>query len=485
MFRTALPGIAGCLCCLSCAAAVATEPSLLAVKTDRPPRLDGRVEHGEWDEAPFVRFDAVGRGGPTKGQDVAVTVKAAYDDENIYFLLRWQDATQDATHKSYVWNESKHAYESGPDREDNAALSFPIRGNFTANMLSGEDELWDVWHWKAHRTGPAGYAMDRTHVFSKAKPEGKAKEFEARNGNRIWIARPEDTGVSVTEEHPVPQTKQSAAPRHFEAVRPSGSAADIRTGHNYADGWWTVEFARKLQTGQDDDVQFDTSRPIPMGVAVFDKSEHEYHYTAGPMTLMFTGGPVASFPFDQDPAGEVPGGWKVAQTNPTRALASWEVAADPTAPSKPNVLALTKTENYNGTFNLVIAEGTSFKDLDLSVASKAIRGEEDQGGGPIWRCTDADNYYIARFNPLESNFRVYYVKDGRRKQLDSANVRTQPGQWYEIRVTMRGDHIVCYLDGEKLLEVKDDTFADGGMVGLWTKADAVTSFDDLTVRALR
>jgi hypothetical protein len=120
----------------------------------------------------------------------------------------------------------------------------------------------------------------------------------------------------------------------------------------------------------------------------------------------------------------------------------------------------------------------------LTVQVKAVKGEEDQGGGPIWRCRDENNYYICRFNPLEGNYRVYKVVEGRRKQLDSVRIETQADRWYTVRVTMTGDRITCFLDGKKLLEAQDDTLTEPGMVGLWTKADAVASFDGLTVRPL-
>ena len=203
------------------------------------------------------------------------------------------------------------------------------------------------------------------------------------------------------------------------------------------------------------------------------------------VTVAHARGPETTFTFDNGKTGTAPDGWSVRATGQATPTATWGVIADATAPSKPNVLALTKTENYGSTFNLAVADNTSFKDLDLSVKVKAITGVEDQGGGPIWRCKDEDNYYISRFNPLEGNYRVYKVVNGRRKQLDSAKVETDPGKWYAVRVTMVGDHITCYLDGKKLLEVRDDTFKESGMIGLWTKADAVTSFDDLSTTTLK
>jgi hypothetical protein len=93
---------------------------------------------------------------------------------------------------------------------------------------------------------------------------------------------------------------------------------------------------------------------------------------------------------------------------------------------------------------------------------------------------DAKNYYIARYNPLEDNFRVYKVEDGKRTQFQSAKI---PGddKWHTLRITMAGAKITCYLDGQKYLEAEDSTFPDAGMIGLWSKSDAQSYFDELTV----
>jgi uncharacterized membrane protein YkoI len=188
--------------------------------------------------------------------------------------------------------------------------------------------------------------------------------------------------------------------------------------------------------------------------------------------------------FDKDELGKTPGGLLIKQNNPTKELGRWTVEADPAAPSKPNVLSL-KTQNGNATFNLAIVQKASFKDLALSVKIRGNSGSDDQGGGLIWRAKDENNYYICRINPLEPNYRVYKVVDGKRKQLQSAEVKTETGKWYTLKAVMVGDHIMCFLDGKKMLDVKDDTFKDAGMIGLWTKADASSSFDDLTVHAIR
>jgi len=156
----------------------------------------------------------------------------------------------------------------------------------------------------------------------------------------------------------------------------------------------------------------------------------------------------------------------------------WEVARDGR-----NHVLYQKAKNEDAVFNVVLVDDTSFKDLDLSVRLKAVAGETDRGGGLIWRARDAKNYYIARYNPLEDNFRLYKVEDGKRTQFQSANV---PGDtnWHVLRVTMVGPKMICYLDGKSYLEADDTTFTKAGKIGLWSKADAQSYFDDLTVSAV-
>lgn len=190
--------------------------------------------------------------------------------------------------------------------------------------------------------------------------------------------------------------------------------------------------------------------------------------------------PLAGWKFDETPVGKLPEHFVPKENNPTKAMAAWAVAADPAAPSTPNVLTV-NTENANATYNLALIEGTSFGDVDVRVQVRGNTGTEDQGGGLIWRARDENNYYVCRINPLEPNFRVYKVIDGKRKQLQTVEVATETGKWYSVRAVMRGDHIECYVDGRKLLDVQDGDLKDAGMIGLWTKADASSSFDNLSV----
>ncbi len=186
--------------------------------------------------------------------------------------------------------------------------------------------------------------------------------------------------------------------------------------------------------------------------------------------------------FDSDAVGKLPAKFHEALTG-QGAKAQWVVKSDPTAPSQPNVLAQLSTDKTDYRFPLAIADEGSFKDLDISVKFKAIAGEVDRAAGLVWRLKDANNYYVVRANALENNYRLYHVVNGRRVQFAGANVKVASGEWHELRVECVGNKITCYYDGEKKIEATDDTFKDAGKVGLWTKADSVTYFDDLRVTA--
>jgi hypothetical protein len=185
------------------------------------------------------------------------------------------------------------------------------------------------------------------------------------------------------------------------------------------------------------------------------------------------------FNFDKDAVNSLPAEWSNQKTG-KGGLGVWTVLADKTAPSKPNVLAQTSKKNPGYHFNVAVAEETNFSNLEIELKFNAVDGQEDQGGGPVWRYQDADNYYICRANPLESNYRFYKVVNGNRKQLASAKVEIPSNVWHEIKVKNVGNHIQCWLDGKLYLDMKDDTFKSG-KVGLWTKADAVTYFDDFEI----
>ncbi|MFO0872727.1 MAG: family 16 glycoside hydrolase [Phycisphaerales bacterium] len=195
--------------------------------------------------------------------------------------------------------------------------------------------------------------------------------------------------------------------------------------------------------------------------------------------------------FDRDPTGSLPDGWIAAGTNlrgvgaaPPRA-ATWAVVVDETAPSAPNVLALTSTNHESAdAFNICWTDRVRTRNGRIEARFKAVSGEGDQGGGLAWHVRDKDNYHVCRMNPLEENFRLYVVEGGVRRQLASAKAKAKTGEWHTIGVRFVGDRIECSLDGQRLLEARDSTFPGAGGIGFWTKGDAVTRFDDLRIEVL-
>ncbi len=158
---------------------------------------------------------------------------------------------------------------------------------------------------------------------------------------------------------------------------------------------------------------------------------------------------------------------------------SWAVEPMVGAPSGKRVLLQRAKDND---FDVIVAPDGPFTDVDVSVRFKPMSGREDASGGIVFRF-DRGRYYVIRANALESNFRLYYY-DGGRHQLASAQVRAPAlGQWHTIRIVAIGDHIQGYLNGKLLLDHRDARFR-AGRVGLWTKADSVTAFDDLFIRGV-
>lgn len=188
---------------------------------------------------------------------------------------------------------------------------------------------------------------------------------------------------------------------------------------------------------------------------------------------------------DKKDVGKAPSGWTVTKTGKGDGSV-WKVVTDTTAPSN-NGLVLAQTAASPGSlFNLCVVDNAKARDVEVRVAFKAMKGEADQGGGIVWRYQDANNYYVARMNPLEDNYRVYKVVAGKRIQLDTNEKLKVPiAEWHVLKIRQQGDLIECFLDDQKQLSIRDNTFTMAGKVGLWTKADAQTYFDGLVIRNLK
>jgi hypothetical protein len=183
--------------------------------------------------------------------------------------------------------------------------------------------------------------------------------------------------------------------------------------------------------------------------------------------------------FDSCETDTIPSGWFQAVTG-NNEQGHWEVI--PGFENKQVGQVSTAGSGY--LFNLLISEQQIAKDLILSVDMKAISGNEDQGGGLVWRYQNNENYYIARANPLESNFRLYKVTNGNRKKLENYSLPVTAGIWHKIVISHSSDTIKCFFDGQLFLQRIDSTINKPGLAGLWTKADAVTFFDNFQLKNL-
>jgi Domain of Unknown Function (DUF1080) len=194
--------------------------------------------------------------------------------------------------------------------------------------------------------------------------------------------------------------------------------------------------------------------------------------------------------FNRDNAGEPPKGFSTALTGQGKA-GVWVVTKDDASPNHGNVLAQTDADATSYRFPLCIHDGVTAKDADISVRFKPVSGKKDQAAGIVWRYRDKDNYYIVRANALENNVVLYKVHNGKREDLPlkgegrtyGKKATVPKNQWSELRVTAKGSLFTVWLNGQKLYEVEDGTFTEAGKVGVWTKADSVTYFDDLKVVA--
>ena len=188
---------------------------------------------------------------------------------------------------------------------------------------------------------------------------------------------------------------------------------------------------------------------------------------------------MAATSFDADTVGQAPAGWTCGATG--RGAPKWTVEVDPSAPNKGKVLRQSGT----ATFPWCVRADAKLTDGFVEVKFKALAGKEDQAGGVVWRWKDGDNYYVARANALENNVSLYYTERGSRKTLKYVDAPVALKQWHTLRVEFAGTKIAVSLDGMRYIDFVDDHIAGVGAVGVWTKADSVTAFDDFAYGAAR
>jgi len=188
--------------------------------------------------------------------------------------------------------------------------------------------------------------------------------------------------------------------------------------------------------------------------------------------LVATSAFAATVDFDDAPVGEAPAGWSATKTGTGQP--KWTVVSDISAPSQPNALQ----QSGEAAYPICLKDDSSLKDGFVEVKFKAVSGKEDQAGGVVWRAKDANNYYVARANALEDNVTIYHTIKGQRVSFKNANTQVIRGAWHTLRVDFSKSHFTVTFDGQRLIEAADDSLPDAGKVGVWTKADSVTLFDD-------
>jgi hypothetical protein len=193
--------------------------------------------------------------------------------------------------------------------------------------------------------------------------------------------------------------------------------------------------------------------------------------------------------FNHSVPGKLPADWEVAMTH-AGAPPDWEIVRDESAPSPPNVLAQLSRDKTAGRFPLAIWDRASLQDGELLVAFKTVDGSIDQAAGIVWRYQDPNNYYIVRANALANNVVFYKVENGVRTSIAPKGLPSRSygvkhlipsGRWNNLKISFAGAKIAVFFNQEQLFEAEDTTFSKPGKVGLWTKADSVTYFDDFTV----
>jgi Domain of Unknown Function (DUF1080) len=189
--------------------------------------------------------------------------------------------------------------------------------------------------------------------------------------------------------------------------------------------------------------------------------------------------------FSDDTVGQQPKGFEFGHTAKAGAPGKWIVQSE----GRNKYLAQVDSDSTRTRFPVAVLTDISAADVDLSVRFNPVSGRVDQAAGLVWRFQNEDNYYIVRANALENNVVLYKVENGKRTDLPvkgegrtyGKKAQVTSGHWSTLRVVAAGQHFEVYFNGGKLYEVEDMTFTKAGKVGLWTKADSVTNFDDLTV----
>ena len=235
---------------------------LVSIKVDQAPAVDGKDDEDIWSRTKTLSVH-----DPIAAIDIQL--KSVYTDEWIFLLVKFPDETENRAHKTLNWNKDLGVYRTGFKREDTFLLKWSMEPYPVDLSIAAEKPYKaDIWYWKAHRTDPVGYADDKMHVYGARKTD-TAKKLLSRSGQRFYLDRPGDAGESAYETQVYEEYMKDDMPR-YRHRQPQGSRADVRAKGVWADGRWTIEFSRKLDTAHVDDVQFDPALNYQFGVSRYE-----------------------------------------------------------------------------------------------------------------------------------------------------------------------------------------------------------------------
>ena len=273
------------LCCFGfMPASVLAEDLVIPVSSlNSAPVLDGKLV--DWSSQPLKI--PMSKAHPGVTVDVSeLEIWAGHHGDMVYFAFRWADESPDRQHKPWVWDDETQRYAVGSQREDRFAIQFAIDGDYDVNWLAGNEFLADMWHWKSARSAPLGLAHDKMTIISRSALS-RAFKINSVDGSFVYIRRPSDAGEPIysSKRYGLKESKQM--PKYILNSEVSGSVADVKAGQSWSGGFWTVELARKLDTGNEDDVVFALGNKVRGGIAVFNRTGDSDHVISPNLVFTF------------------------------------------------------------------------------------------------------------------------------------------------------------------------------------------------------
>ena len=237
--------------------------TLPVIKVSTPPVIDGAIHDEAWQQVkPIAVRDSVA--------NVDILLRAVYVGDTIYFAVVYPDQAQNSFQRPWIWDDKLKAYGEGPYREDTFVFKWSLeKKDVDLSTFADNSYRSDVWYWKANRSNPAGYADDKIDTLSDT-PATKATEVISQAGRKRYLLRQGDQGHEAMKELPSPTVFTRKLVDRYPPQKPTGSRADVRAKGVWNGGFWIIEFARKLQTGQNDDLQLSSKGgPYLFGVSIF------------------------------------------------------------------------------------------------------------------------------------------------------------------------------------------------------------------------